>query len=507
MVDVIFITPDSSFQSYQALSETYSAIEPPTWSLLLAEAVRKKKYSAAIIDCVAERLSISKTVERIKQIKGRLIVFVLYGQNPNSGTSNMAGAIKLAEAIKGEQNIDMPLCFCGSHTQALPMEVLSKPCVDLVLLNEGVYALLDLLQSNLASDLTTIKGIGHKYHQKPCLNAPQKIVPQSRMDIDLPGYAWDLLPFKKKPLDLYRAHFWHANFDHDLRTPFAAIYTSLGCQFACNFCMVNIVNRTDNNPWINASHSHIMRFWSPEWVLREIEKLVQMGVKTLRISDEMFFLNRKYYIPILNRIIEKKIDLNIWAYSRVDTLRPQTFELLKKAGLNWIALGIESGSRQVRLEASKGTFQDTNIQAICKQISEADIYTIANYIFGMPDDDFTTMQETLDLALELNTEMANMYPCQALPGSPLYHYALKNGWSLPSSYEGYAFLSYACQPLRNKALSAAEILKFRDEAWQQYFSNEKYLNLIEKRFGKTQRDNIKAMAKIKLKRQILEHTI
>ena len=29
-------------------------------------------------------------------------------------------------------------------------------------------------------------------------NQVEKVVPQSRMDIDMPGYAWDLLPFKKK---------------------------------------------------------------------------------------------------------------------------------------------------------------------------------------------------------------------------------------------------------------------------------------------------------------------
>jgi len=34
------------------------------------------------------------------------------------------------------------------------------------------------------------------------------------------------------------------------------------------------------------------------------------------------------------------------------------------------------------------------------------------------EDNMETMQQTLDLALELNTEMANMYPCQALPSSP-----------------------------------------------------------------------------------------
>ena len=56
----------------------------------------------------------------------------------------------------------------------------------------------------------------------------KSVVPQDRMDIDMPGYAWDLLPYRTRPLDLYRAHFWHAEFDHEKRTPFAAIYTSLG---------------------------------------------------------------------------------------------------------------------------------------------------------------------------------------------------------------------------------------------------------------------------------------
>ena len=43
------------------------------------------------------------------------------------------------------------------------------------------------------------------------------------MDIDLPGYAWDLLPFKKEPLDLYRAPMWHAEYDFKKRTPYASL--------------------------------------------------------------------------------------------------------------------------------------------------------------------------------------------------------------------------------------------------------------------------------------------
>jgi anaerobic magnesium-protoporphyrin IX monomethyl ester cyclase len=114
-----------------------------------------------------------------------------------------------------------------------------------------------------------------------------------------------------------------------------------------------------------------------------------------------------------------------------------------------------------------------------------------------------TMQETLDLAMELNTEMANMYPCQALPGSPMYTLAKKNGWALPDSYEGYAFLSYESQPLPTKYVSSADVLRFRDEAWQTYFTNPVYLNLVEHRFGVLERKNIEEMARIHLNRKIL----
>ena len=434
MLDVLFVNPDSSSAAYQGLAKEYSAIEPPTWCLLLAESCRDRGFSTAILDCDAERLSLENSVKKIKDCAPKLIVFVIYGQNPNSGTTGMIGAVKLAQAIKKE-DIFAPICFCGSHTQALPMEVLSYDCVDLVLLNEGVYALWNLLSSNLTSDIETIKGIGHKVDGEPKINEAEQVVPQSRMDIDMPGYAWDLLPYKERPLDLYRAHFWHADFDHNKRTPFAAIYTSLGCQFACEFCMINIVNRVDNGGGVDAAHSRGMRFWSPDWVKKEMKKLADLGVVTLRISDEMFFLNRKYYTPILENCIQEEFGFNMWTYSRDDSVRPAVLETFKKAGVNWLALGVEAGNQHVRQEVSKGSFQEINIRDVCKTISNADINIMSNYIFGFPEDNLETMQETLNLAIELNTEMANMYPCQALPGSPMYNRALREGWDLPSSYE------------------------------------------------------------------------
>lgn len=508
-MDALFVNPDSSSQAYQGLAKLYSAIEPPTWSLLLAQSCRSKGFEVGILDCDAERLSLERSLARIETLKPRLVVLVVYGQNPNSGTTSMIGALALAKAIKNAE-INTRICFVGSHTSALPMEVLSNDFVDIVLLNEGVYALHNLLKSNMVDDLACIKGIGYKKKGPagfvmPVLNAPQSIVPQERMDEDLPGYAWDLLPYRDKPLDLYRAHFWHAEFSHEKRTPFAAIYTSLGCSFGCDFCMINIVNRVDNSDGVSATDSRGMRFWSPDWVGREMKKLADLGVKTLRISDEMFFLNRKYYAPILQQAIDQDFGFNMWTYSRVDTVRRDALELFKRAGVNWLALGVEAGNQLVRQEVSKGSFKEVNIREVCKTISDADINIISNYIFGFPEDTHDTMQETLDLALELNTEMANMYPCQALPGSPMYYTAKKNGWALPNSYEGYAFLSYECQPLPTKHLSAAEVLKFRDGAWQKYFTNPAYLDLVERRFGPQEKKNVEDMAGIPLKRKLLGH--
>ena len=64
-------------------------------------------------------------------------------------------------------------------------------------------------------------------------------------------------------------------------------------------------------------------------------------------------------------------------------------------------------------------------------IKSYEINVLGNYIFGFPEDTLDTMNETLDLAIELNCEHANFYACQALPGSPLYTQALKQNLEIP----------------------------------------------------------------------------
>jgi len=507
-LDILFVRPNNSSGIYQGLSNKYSAIETPTWSLLLAQSCRSVGFKVAILDTTAEDLTDKETIQRIRDLNPRLLCFVVYGQNVNAGTVNMSGAVRLSKAVKNH-GIKNPICFVGSHMSALPYETLEKEeSIDIILTNDGVYALWGLLSCDVLSDenLEKIKGIGFRRNGQPFLTPPERPVPQDRMDTDLPGYAWDLLPYKDRPLDLYRSPMWHANYIEEERTPYAAIYTSLGCMFKCSFCMINVVNRNDNERIGVASNYSGMRFWSPELIIKEIDKLVAMGVKTLKISDEMFLLNRKYYVPLCEMIKERGYGkfLNMWAYSRIDTVkRPENLKLVREAGIRWLCLGIESGDIKVRLEASKGKFKDVDINYIIDMIHDADIDVMANYLVGLPGDTHESMQKTMDLGLELCTRGWNMYAAMALPGSRLYRDALESGLELPDSYVGYSFHSYNTLPLPTEHLTPAEIIKFRDDAWTKYHTYEPFLDLVEKKSGKKARQDILDMTKIKLKREIL----
>ena len=138
-------------------------------------------------------------------------------------------------------------------------------------------------------------------------------------------------------------------------------------------------------------------------------------------------------------------------------------------------------------------------------ITDHGINIIGNYIVGFPEDTYETMTSTLNLALELNTEMMNVYPCQALPGSKLYVSAKEQKWDLPKTYEEFAFLSYECKPLPTKYLTNKEVLRFRDYFWETYFKNPAFLNKVEYKFGVEQRKNVEEMASHTLHRKILEN--
>jgi radical SAM superfamily enzyme YgiQ (UPF0313 family) len=510
MIDILFISPGNADGIYQSLANDYAAIEPPTWALLLAQSCRSIGHTVALIDANAEQLDKETVEQRVKELNPRLVCFVVYGQNVNAGTVNMGGATYLSKHLK-EVGVTTPIAYLGSYVQAVPVKALKdESSIDFLFTNEGVYALRNVLAlDNIdINNLSDIKGIAWRKDGVPTINKAEKVVPNERMDIDLPGYAWDLLPMKEKPLDLYRAPMWHAEYNQDKRSPYAAIQTSLGCQFGCEFCMINILNRNDEEEIGVAGNYSNMRYWSPEFIIGEFDKLVELGVHTIKITDEMFLLNRKYYVPFCELLRDRGYGkfLRMWAYSRVDTVRrPELLSLVREAGIKWLALGIESADKTVRLEVSKGKFEDVDITQVIQQVHDADIEVMAYYIFGLPGDNKDSMQKTLEFSKELCTFGWNAYAAMALPGSQLYKNAVMNGITLPDTYEGYSFHGYDTIPLPTETLTGAEILEFRDKAFEEYHSYPPFQEKVKAKFGQVAVDNINEMLKVKLRRKIIEN--
>ena len=189
MIDIAFIAPSNSLNTYQSLSNKYSAIEPPTWALILAESVRSKGFNPIIIDCLAEQLDDNSAIKIIKKQKPRIICFVVYGQNVNAGTTNMSGAVRLSKRIK-QKNINTRIGFLGSHVQALPKNTLeTETSIDFVFLNEGIYALNNILKLKEINDkeLLNISGLAVRYNNEIIFTPSEKIVPNDKMDYEMPG--------------------------------------------------------------------------------------------------------------------------------------------------------------------------------------------------------------------------------------------------------------------------------------------------------------------------------
>jgi radical SAM superfamily enzyme YgiQ (UPF0313 family) len=453
---------------------------------LFATYLLKQGLRVAIYDVPATRESAEAAVASMLELyRPALSVLVVYGLQPSASTQNMTSAGKIARLLR--EGSDSRILMTGTHPSALPERTMREEAVDFVCDREGPVTIAKVLAA-IAAGVTDFSDIPSLWSRRDQLIvAPtQSELLIADLDGEMPGVAWDLLDMSR-----YRAHNWHC-FDHiDERTPYASIHTSLGCPYRCNFCCINA-------PFGKPSY----RMWNPETVVREIDQLVERyGVKNIKFVDEMFVLNRRHVLGICELLIQRGYDLNIWAYARVDTVKDDMLDQLRAAGFNWLCLGIESGSADVRDGADK-VFNTEDITQVVRKIQGAGIRVLGNYIFGLPDDTPKRMQDTLDLALDLNCEFANFYSAMAYPGSALYRMAVEQGQALPSDWAGYSQHSFHSLPIANQHLSSAEILRFRDQAFQRYYTAPGYLRMVRDRFGAPVVDHLQRMVAIPLPRQI-----
>ncbi len=280
---------------------------------------------------------------------------------------------------------------------------------------------------------------------------------------------WDLFP-----MDKYIAHNWHC-LDGSPRQPYAVVYTSLGCPFDCDFCDIHALY----------GYSHQVWYRDPTDVAKDIDILVnKYKVRNIKFWDELFTLNTERVLEICNRLIERKYDLNIWVYARVDRVARPLLEVMRKAGIRWVSFGFESGSDKVLSDIHKRANLAKAHDAV-RMAHDADLYVGGNFIFGLPNDTPSTMLETLEFAKSLNIEWVNMYQAKAYPGSKMYE---DRGGS--RNWDDYG------QFLNTSGKSDYDpFMVFRDRAFIEYYTDSRYLDNVRHKFGQQSVDHINAMLK------------
>ena len=279
--------------------------------------------------------------------------------------------------------------------------------------------------------------------------------------VGIPSIPWELLHMER-----YRAHNWHC-LDGSLRSPYASVYTSLGCPFACYYCNVHALYGSGK-----------VKFRPLDDIMEEVRTLVtEYQVRNIKIWDELFTANEERVIAICSAL--KRYDLNMWAYARLDTVNPRMLRVMKGAGINWLAYGFE-GIKDPK-------FID-RVETVIRMTREAGINIIGNFLFGLPGDTKEDMQAALDMAMRENLEYANFNVALPYPGSAWYDSLSVK----PQDWDAFNQFSL-------NICASAEVVKFRDAAFQTYFSRPEYLSMVRGKFGEQAERHIQEMLAWKIR--------
>ena len=267
--------------------------------------------------------------------------------------------------------------------------------------------------------------------------------------------------FIKRHLD-YKDYFFAA-----AEYPEIQIFTGRGCPCRCNFCV-----------YPQTMHGHGYRLRSPQNVVEEFKFIAENfpDVKEIVIEDDTFTINRKRVTEICELLIETGLNKRFkWlCNARVNTLDLETMKLMKKAGCRLVIPGIESGTQEILDNIKKGT-TIKEIREYIKNTKKAGLLVHACYMVGNQGETKETMQKTLELALELNTDTAQFFPLIPYPGTEAYE------WNKSRGYIKYGYSEYCKEDgthncvLDLPGISGEEMVKFCNDARKKYYLRPGYI--------------------------------
>ena len=291
-----------------------------------------------------------------------------------------------------------PIIWGGPAPSTLPELYLKDGQPDFLILGEGEVTWLELAETfSKNGDVSEVKGLAYLKNGELVLTPLRPVA-----DLSLfPDIDWSLVDPKA----------YHTSFFNCSKMLY--LHASKGCYAGCTFCSNKIFHQGCN------------RSRDPKQIIRDIEYLVtQCGTDGIYFSDELFIPQRSLRNELLDLLIEKQLPLVWGCQMRIGILQEEDIRLMYRAGCRWILFGIESGNEKRIKEIKKGIDLSLAKQTVdwCKA---AGITVQMSYIIGFPHERPEEMQDTIDFALRMQSNLVVMNILTAIPSSEIYDEALK----------------------------------------------------------------------------------
>ena len=382
----------------------------PLWLIYAAAVCEKDGFQIEFLDAPAKRMSEDESIKIVEDKGEDAKLFVINTSTP-SIYSDVAFGAKIKDIFP-----KAIVVLVGTHPTAKPEETLNiNKKIDAIARKEYDYIIRNMARAlNESKSIDDIKGITYRKGNKIIANDPEQ--PIGNLD-EIPFAS----KFIKEHLDINDYFFPAASF------PEIQIFTGRGCPFRCNFCV-----------YPQTIHDRCYRPRSAQNVVAEFEYIAKNfpKVKEIVIEDDTFTIKKERVTEICNLLIEKKLNKRFkWLCNARVNLDYETMKLMKKAGCRLIIPGIESGNQQILNNIKKGTTLE-QIHKYVQSAKKAHLLIHACYMVGNEGETKETMQETLDLALKLNTDTAQFFPLMPYPGTEAYENALKKG-EITGDYSNY----------------------------------------------------------------------
>lgn len=422
----------------------------PLWLIYAAAVCEKDGFEVEFLDAPAKPMDYDEAFDVIHKNGSDASLFVV-----DTSTPSIVSDTLFADALK-KLYPGAFVMLVGTHPSALPEETLANAeLVDAVAMHEFDYIVRDVARAlRDGGDPTAVGGLAWcDVERNVTVNPAYPFI----TELDEIPFAAD---FVKRHLD-YRDYFFSA-----AAYPEIQMFTGRGCPARCTFCV-----------YPQTMHGHKYRLRSPENVVAEFRYIADNfpDVKEVVIEDDTFTINKQRVVEICDLLIESGLNKRFrWLCNARVNLDYETMAKMKEAGCHLIIPGIESGSQEILNNIRKGT-KIEQVERYIADARKAKLMVHACYMVGNRGETRETMQQTLDLALRLNTDTAQFYPLLPFPGTEAYAWAEENGY-IKGGYSDYVQEDGTINSLLELPnLSAAEMVAFCDSARKKYYLRPRYI--------------------------------